>query len=163
MVGDPITFSNIHRYHHRYTDTDLDPHTPVKGKFYALIGWLFDSSREKIPYSNVRDLLKDPFFKFILTHQVKIIWITILFVSLLSAEIGLSLCCAMWISWIKEAIGTAILDHSGKNKSPLNNPAWSWIGLTEYHKNHHANLSIIFNDGPTKILLIITKFFKISY
>jgi fatty-acid desaturase len=161
MVGDPITFSNIHRYHHRHVDTDLDPHSPTKGKFYALIGWLFDNQR-KIPYSNVRDLVKDSFFKFILKHQIKIIWSLILVVSLLSAEIGLSLCCAMWISWIKEAIGTAIFDHSGKSKSPLNNVVWSWIGLTDYHKNHHENSSIIFEDGPTKILIRITKFFKMS-
>lgn len=161
MVGDPITFSNIHRYHHRHVDTDLDPHSPTKGKFYALIGWLFDNQR-KIPYSNVRDLVKDSFFKFILKHQIKIIWSLILVVSLLSAEIGLSLCCAMWISWIKEAIGTAMFDHSGKSKSPLNNVVWSWIGLTDYHKNHHENSSIIFEDGPTKILIRITKFFKIS-
>ena len=161
MVGDPITFSNIHRYHHRHVDTDLDPHSPTKGKFYALIGWLFDNQR-KIPYSNVRDLVKDSFFKFILKHQIKIIWSLILVVSLLSAEIGLSLCCAMWISWIKEAIGTAMFDHSGKSKSPLNNVVWSWIGLTDYHKNHHENSSIIFEDGPTKILIRITKFFKMS-
>jgi len=163
MVGDPITFSNIHRYHHRYTDTALDPHTPTKGKFYALVGWLFDNNRVKIPYSNVRDLLKDSFFKFILNHQIKIIWASILIISLISAEIGLSLCCAMWITWIKESIGTAIFDHSSKNRSPSNNKIWSWIGLTDYHKNHHENSSIICDYGPTKTLIRITKFCKISY
>jgi stearoyl-CoA desaturase (delta-9 desaturase) len=162
MVGDPITYSNIHRYHHKNSDTDLDPHTPSKGKFYAFIGWLFDKQR-KIPYSNVRDLLKDSFLKFILNHQIKIIWSLVILISLISVEIGLALCCAMWISWIKEAIGTAIFDHSDKSKSPLNNPAWSWIGLTEYHKNHHENSSMIYNDGPTKVLIRITKFCKISY
>lgn len=163
MVGDPITFSNIHRYHHRYTDTDNDPHTPTKGKFYALVGWLFDNNRAKIPYSNVRDLLKDSFFRFVLDHQIKIIWTSILFISILSFEVGLSFCCAMWISWIKESIGTAIFDHSSKSKSPSNNKIWSWIGLTDYHKNHHENSSIIFDSGPTKHLMRITKLLKMSY
>lgn len=34
--------------------------------------------------------------------------------------------------------------------------------MTDYHKNHHENSSIIFEDGPTKILIRITKFFKMS-
>jgi fatty-acid desaturase len=163
MVGDPITFSNIHRYHHRYTDTDLDPHTPTKGKFYALIGWLFDSSREKIPYSNVKDLLKDPFLKFVLVHQIKIIWITIFIICSISLEVGLALCLAMWISWIKESIGTSVFDHSANHRSPCNNVFWSWIGLTDYHKNHHDNPSIIYSHGPSNLIYTITKLLKMTY
>jgi sn-1 stearoyl-lipid 9-desaturase len=41
--GPPIWWSAIHRGHHKYADTDLDPHTPRKGLRHALIGWAFDT------------------------------------------------------------------------------------------------------------------------
>jgi sn-1 stearoyl-lipid 9-desaturase len=38
--GSPIWWSAIHRAHHRYSDTPLDPHSPNDGIFHALYGWL---------------------------------------------------------------------------------------------------------------------------
>jgi fatty-acid desaturase len=63
--GSPIWWAAIHRAHHRYSDTDLDPHTPRKGVRYALLGWLFDTSY--LPTLNLaascKDLIKDDFYR----------------------------------------------------------------------------------------------------
>jgi stearoyl-CoA desaturase (delta-9 desaturase) len=63
--GSPIWWAAIHRAHHRYSDTDLDPHSPKKGIRYALLGWLFDSSY--LPHLNLathcKDLIKNKFYK----------------------------------------------------------------------------------------------------
>jgi fatty-acid desaturase len=63
--GSPIWWAAIHRAHHRYSDTNLDPHTPRKGLPYALLGWLFDSSY--LPHLNLavhcKDLVKNDFYK----------------------------------------------------------------------------------------------------
>jgi sn-1 stearoyl-lipid 9-desaturase len=63
--GSPIWWAAIHRAHHRYSDTDLDPHTPKKGMKYALLGWLFDTSY--LPTLNLathcKDLVKNKFYK----------------------------------------------------------------------------------------------------
>lgn len=63
--GSPIWWAAIHRAHHRYSDTDLDPHTPRKGIRYASLGWLFDSSY--LPQlnlaANCKDLVKNDFYR----------------------------------------------------------------------------------------------------
>jgi stearoyl-CoA desaturase (delta-9 desaturase) len=40
--GGVLTWAQVHERHHRYTDTEEDPHSPViKGKLWALGGWTF--------------------------------------------------------------------------------------------------------------------------
>ena len=45
----PVRYIAMHRVHHRYADTDLDPHSPVHGKFHALLGWFW-----RMPYGFVK-------------------------------------------------------------------------------------------------------------
>jgi sn-1 stearoyl-lipid 9-desaturase len=62
--GPPIWWAAIHRGHHKYADTDLDPHTPRKGIWYASLGWAFDTRN----YVNMgmgahcKDLVKNRFY-----------------------------------------------------------------------------------------------------
>ncbi len=42
MQGDPLDWVSLHRYHHQYCDTEMDPHTPHEGFWHSHIGWLFD-------------------------------------------------------------------------------------------------------------------------
>ena len=37
----PIAWVAAHRYHHTYSDTDKDPHSPLKGFLWAHMSWLF--------------------------------------------------------------------------------------------------------------------------
>ena len=41
----PIAWVAAHRYHHTYSDTDKDPHSPLKGFLWSHFTWLF--GREK--------------------------------------------------------------------------------------------------------------------
>src|SRR5277367_4263166 len=63
--GSPIWWAAIHRAHHRYSDTDLDPHTPKKGLKYALLGWLFDTSylADLNLATHCKDLIKNDFYR----------------------------------------------------------------------------------------------------
>jgi fatty-acid desaturase len=45
----PIRYVAMHRIHHRYSDTELDPHTPTKGLFHSLLGWFW-----RMPYGFTR-------------------------------------------------------------------------------------------------------------
>ncbi|CAN1176241.1 Palmitoyl-monogalactosyldiacylglycerol delta-7 desaturase, chloroplastic [Linum perenne] len=49
LQGDPITWISNHRFHHRYTDTERDPHSPIEGFWHSHMSWIFDSAtiREK--------------------------------------------------------------------------------------------------------------------
>jgi len=157
MVGDPITLSRVHRYHHMFADTDLDPHTPIKGIMYSFIGWLFDKDKKNIPFSVVRDLLKDSYLVFLLREQKKIIWVTIIFLTVIDLELGLALCICMWINWIKECFSVSIFDHSAFQGKAITMPFWSWLGLGDYHDEHHKNPNRIHKNGPTKLIKIISK------
>lgn len=35
LLPSPKTFASLHRLHHKYSDTDYDPHTPLHGKLYT--------------------------------------------------------------------------------------------------------------------------------
>jgi len=60
LTGAAIPWVAIHREHHRYVDSDRDPHSPKhKGWFYAHYLSMF--SKVNIRY--VGDLLRDPFMK----------------------------------------------------------------------------------------------------
>jgi stearoyl-CoA desaturase (Delta-9 desaturase) len=48
-----------HRRHHKYSDTELDVHSPVqRGFLYAHVGWIFVPRNNNTDYAMVRDLAK---------------------------------------------------------------------------------------------------------
>ncbi|KAI1286024.1 Delta(9)-fatty-acid desaturase fat-6 [Halotydeus destructor] len=57
-----------HRTHHKWSDTDADPHNPTRGFLFAHIGWIM---KRKHPEMRIRsmtldysDLMKDPIVRF---------------------------------------------------------------------------------------------------
>lgn len=57
-----------HRMHHKYLDTDADPHDSRRGFFYSHIGWLLvEPSPEymaKRKLIDMSDLKRDPIIRF---------------------------------------------------------------------------------------------------
>ena len=62
LTGSPIAWAAVHREHHRYTDKELDPHSPLHKSFIS-IQWLSMFETPKVRY--VPDLLKDKFQVFL--------------------------------------------------------------------------------------------------
>jgi stearoyl-CoA desaturase (delta-9 desaturase) len=61
----PIWWATVHRAHHRYVDTALDPHSPRYGNYRSYMGWIFTP---KYPehiniHTQAPDLVKDPFYR----------------------------------------------------------------------------------------------------
>lgn len=46
--GSIFHWSRDHRLHHKFSDTDLDPHTISKGFFYSHVGWLLVKKSPKL-------------------------------------------------------------------------------------------------------------------
>jgi|GEM_PF-942757 len=66
--GSPIWWAAMHRAHHRYVDTNLDPHSPRYGGVWnAYIGWtMYKTYPEHIdPNTQCKDLMKDPIYRFL--------------------------------------------------------------------------------------------------
>ena len=59
-VSTPISWAATHAAHHKYCDTDKDPHTPLKGKLYAFLLWMFDENNLADPKVHARRALNDP-------------------------------------------------------------------------------------------------------
>ncbi|NP_001072045.1 acyl-CoA desaturase [Takifugu rubripes] len=66
--NDIFEWARDHRVHHKYSETDADPHNAVRGFFFAHIGWLLVRKHpdviEKGRKLNVSDLLADEVVQF---------------------------------------------------------------------------------------------------
>lgn len=65
--GPPIWWATMHRAHHRYVDTPLDPHSPRHGLKNAYFGWFqHDTYPAYIdPALQSKDLIKDRIYQFL--------------------------------------------------------------------------------------------------
>lgn len=63
----PIWWATIHRGHHRFNDTALDPHSPRYGVWNSFIGWAFKESYTDLinPERQSKDLIADKFYMFL--------------------------------------------------------------------------------------------------
>jgi stearoyl-CoA desaturase (delta-9 desaturase) len=54
-------WSERHRLHHRFTDSDHDPYDARRGFWFSHMGWIFQKPYyRKLPLVDVSDLTKDP-------------------------------------------------------------------------------------------------------
>lgn len=52
--GSPLWWAKIHKIHHRFCETDQDPHNYNRGFFYAHIGWLLTDKYFTMPADSQR-------------------------------------------------------------------------------------------------------------
>lgn len=66
--NDILVWARDHRVHHKYTDTNADPHNSKRGLFFSHIGWLMCSKHPDIKKFGSRidmsDLESDPVVQF---------------------------------------------------------------------------------------------------
>lgn len=64
LQNDIFEWSRDHRAHHKYSETDADPHNSRRGFFFSHIGWLLVRKHpdviEKGSKIDLTDLLADP-------------------------------------------------------------------------------------------------------
>jgi stearoyl-CoA desaturase (delta-9 desaturase) len=65
--GSPIWWATMHRAHHRWVDTGLDPHSPRFGTANALFGWMSKPTYPSHidPSTQSKDLCADPIYRFL--------------------------------------------------------------------------------------------------
>lgn len=62
--GSVLEWASDHRNHHRYTDTDKDPYSVIKGFWHAHIGWVYTRDLSKRKLDNIDDLKKSRLLQF---------------------------------------------------------------------------------------------------
>jgi stearoyl-CoA desaturase (delta-9 desaturase) len=66
LQDSPARWVAVHRLHHRHSDTQPDPHSPLVSFFWSHMGWVMvhhrEHSRFKFFEQYARDVLRDPFY-----------------------------------------------------------------------------------------------------
>ncbi len=136
-----------HRHHHRYSDTELDIHSPAQSGFwYAHVGWILAKRNDSVDYNDVPDLARYP----------ELVWLDRL--QYLPAAL-LGVACWLVAGWVGLVVGffwsTVLLYHGTFMINSLahvhgnqryvtgddsrNNWWLAIITLGEgWHNNHHA-------------------------
>ena len=77
IQGSVYTWARKHRVHHKYADTDGDPHNAKRGFLFAHMGWVFYRKHHpelvtQLKKVNVQDLVNDPVVMFQYNHFVEL-------------------------------------------------------------------------------------------
>ncbi|HUF32756.1 MAG TPA: acyl-CoA desaturase [Acidimicrobiales bacterium] len=69
MQKGPLWWAAHHRVHHRYADTDLDVHSPIKGFWWSHVGWILSRKHKGTDLDRVRDLARYPELRWVERHD----------------------------------------------------------------------------------------------
>ncbi len=98
----PLWWAGHHRLHHRFSDTERDPHTPRKGFWWSHCGWILGPDT-KAEAGTMKDFAKYPEIRWISKYDWVPVW-------------GLALVCFLIGGWSGLLIGffgsTVLLWHS---------------------------------------------------
>lgn len=144
-----LWWASNHRIHHRYADTQGDPHTPRKGFWWSHVGWILSDEYNETP-DGIKDFEKYPELVFLNKHDWIGPWI-------------LGVACFLIAGWPGLLIGfflsTVLLWHStflinslahvfGSRRyqtedTSRNNFALAILTMGEgWHNNHHKSAYI---------------------
>ena len=167
-TSSPIRYAAMHRAHHAYSDTPLDPHTPTKGIFFAYVLWFYNLHQgfmdKKSYYSYAPASSKNGFYRFLDTNVIplQIIWALLVFIvaGLLGATDGQTFSAEndfaymIYGTFVKSFlcyyIGNLVdvVNHvTGYRNYETNDQSRNtfWLGLIHgggaigWHNNHHAH------------------------
>lgn len=155
--GTIFHWARDHRVHHKYSETDADPHNATRGFFFAHMGWLFVKKHPDVVKVgrdlDFTDLLEDPFVMF----QKKLDpWFTLYMCFVFPAQIathfweeqfwtaffvcgGLRYVCVLHFTWLVNSAAHLYGDHPYDVLSyPAENPFVSLCSVGEgWHNWHH--------------------------
>jgi len=147
--GSAITWTAIHRgYHHRFSDTARDLHSPVNGIGHAFFGWTLDITENsgKINLKGAVDLLRKPNHLWFHKHQLKIQWAVPILVALFNWQLALMLIVLpTGVSILQDNI-VNVMGHLPKygyrnfdtNDNSSNFPLLGYLAWGQgWHNNHH--------------------------
>ena len=145
--GSPLGWVYIHRLHHRYADTEQDPHGPVSMGFRLLGFKPMDASEKKMKAFLVKDMLnKEQLFihnyylAFIFAFMIVLFLIDFqvlyYFYAVPLLGIQFSQNC---FNYFAHTFGYR--NHNTKDDSTNNILLWPLIWGDAWHNNHHNNLA----------------------
>ncbi|CAA7048171.1 unnamed protein product [Microthlaspi erraticum] len=149
LQGHPIDWVSTHRFHHQFTDSDRDPHSPIEGFWFSHIFWIFDTSyiREKCGgRNNVMDLKQQWFYRFLqytIGLHILTFWTLVYLwggLPYLTCGVGAGGVTGYHLTWLLNS-ACHICGSQAWNTNDTSRNVW-WLGLFTlgegWHNNHHA-------------------------
>lgn len=65
----PLWWASHHRDHHRYTDTERDPHSPQQGFWWSHIGWIISGRFDETDHEAIADFSRFPELRWLNSHN----------------------------------------------------------------------------------------------
>ncbi len=150
LEGGPIFWVATHRIHHKYSDKEGDPHSPIDGKWWAHMGWILKGKamhHDTTALSRyVPDLAKDKFHVWITKYH----YVPMIVLGLILLAIG-GLPFVLWGIFLRTVAtlhSTWLVNsatHSWGTRRfqtrDLSTNSW-WVAMFTWgegwHNNHHA-------------------------
>jgi stearoyl-CoA desaturase (Delta-9 desaturase) len=170
-----------HRVHHKFSETDADPHNATRGFFYAHMGWLFVKKHPDVVKAgrdmDFSDLMADPLVAFQKKFDP---WFTFYMCFFMPAQVahygwgedywtaffvagGLRYIWVLHATWLVNSAAHLYGDHPyDVTEYPAENPFVSFMGLGEgWHSWHHkypydyaaSEFGISSQFNPSKLLI----------
>ena len=158
MQNSILVWSRDHRLHHKYVETDADPHNANRGFFFAHVGWLLMYKHPQVIIKgrniDVNDLKEDPVVMFQDRYYIKLCLLfsvlipafvpwyfwgesaLVSFFFLFAFRYITSLHCTWFVNSVAHLWGHKPYD---KHSNPTDNPFVCYAAAGEgYHNYHHA-------------------------
>ena len=145
--GGPIQWVGLHRIHHKYSDTEPDPHDSNRGFWWSHMGWML----HQIPADNdvpryTQDIKEDPFYNFCQTFMIPIQIVLGLILYFLGGwsfviwGIFVRLVMVFHFTWFVNS-ATHKFGYQSHESNDNSRNCW-WVALLTFgegwHNNHHA-------------------------
>ena len=145
--GSVIDWVGLHRMHHKYSDSNPDPHDSMKGFFWSHIGWMLHAIplKEDIP-KYTQDISSDRFYQFLSKYFILVQVAFGLFLYALGGwpfviwGVFVRLVVVFHCTWFVNSATHKFGYKTYESKDQSRN-CW-WVALLTYgegwHNNHHA-------------------------
>ncbi|CAA7048172.1 unnamed protein product [Microthlaspi erraticum] len=149
LQGHPMDWVSTHRFHHQFTDTDRDPHSPIEGFWFCHVLWIFDTTYvwEKCgKRNNVMDLKQQWFYRFLgntVALHILTFWALVYFwggLPYLTCGVGFGGAISYHGTWLINSACHICGSQAWNTNDTSRNVWWLWLFTMGegWHNNHHA-------------------------
>jgi stearoyl-CoA desaturase (delta-9 desaturase) len=141
----PLWWAGHHRNHHRYSDTELDVHSPLKGFWWSHVGWILADKFKDYDEDGIKDFAKYPELRFLTNHDWVAPWAAGVFCAVVGGWSGLvvGFFASTVLLWHATFLVNSLAHVMGRRRyattdTSRNSAIIAFITLGEgWHNNHH--------------------------
>jgi stearoyl-CoA desaturase (Delta-9 desaturase) len=141
----PLWWAGHHRDHHRYSDTETDVHSPLRGFWWSHVGWILCDKYNDAPVDRIKDFARYPEIRFVERFN----WIPPWTLAIASFLIGglpglfIGFFLSTVLLWHSTFLVNSLAHVLGRRRyatedTSRNNPFIAFVTMGEgWHNNHH--------------------------